>query len=92
MLAAIEQLATMASQASRPWPEKSKTSGASKKIMPKRSARKADTGHDRAESTADLAPEGTGALRGDSGAMTPGLAGVTSAKDLAASIKAAYRP
>jgi hypothetical protein len=45
-----------------------------------------------AAASSDLAPVGTGALRGDNGAVTPGLAGITSAKDLAASIRAEYLP
>jgi hypothetical protein len=41
---------------------------------------------------AGLAPVGRGDLRGESGAVTPGLEGITSAKELVASIKAEYRP
>jgi len=41
---------------------------------------------------AALQPVGTGALRGEDGAVAPGLAGITSARDLAASIEAEYRP
>jgi hypothetical protein len=39
-----------------------------------------------------LAPIGTGNLRGENGVITPGLAGITSAGQLAASIAAAYSP
>jgi len=41
---------------------------------------------------AELAPIGTGALRGEDGAVRLGLDGITTAKDIAASIEAAYRP
>lgn len=41
---------------------------------------------------ASLAPIGTGALRGEDGAVRPGLAGITTAKEIAASIEAEYRP
>jgi hypothetical protein len=40
----------------------------------------------------ELEMVGTGALRGEDGAVTPGLEGITSAHDLAASIRAEYRP
>jgi hypothetical protein len=45
-----------------------------------------------AAASAALEPVGSGSLRGEDGAVTPGLAGITSARDLAASIRAAYRP
>ena len=45
-----------------------------------------------AASKAALAPIGTGSLRGESGALTLGLAGITSARELAASISAEFRP
>jgi hypothetical protein len=41
---------------------------------------------------ASLAPIGTGAIRGEDGALRSGLEGITSARDLAASIEAEYRP
>jgi hypothetical protein len=45
-----------------------------------------------APSRSALAPVGTGSPRGDTGALTPGLAGITSARDLAKSIEAVYSP
>jgi hypothetical protein len=41
---------------------------------------------------ASLAPIGTGALRGESGAVKAGLEGLTSAREIAASIVAEWRP
>jgi hypothetical protein len=45
-----------------------------------------------AAARAALQPVGTGSLRGEDGAMAAGFAGITSARDLAASIEAEYRP
>jgi hypothetical protein len=45
-----------------------------------------------AASKAALQPVGTGSLRGDSGALTPGLDGLTSARELAKSIEADFGP
>jgi hypothetical protein len=45
-----------------------------------------------AASKAALAPLGTGSLRGEDGAVKPGLEGITSALDLAAAIEAEFRP
>jgi hypothetical protein len=45
-----------------------------------------------AASRVELRPVGSGSLRGEDGAVKPGLAGLTSARDLAASIDAEYRP
>jgi hypothetical protein len=49
-----------------------------------------ELGGDRAK--IELAPAGTGDLRGEGGAVKPGLAGITSAVELASSIVAEYRP
>jgi hypothetical protein len=43
-------------------------------------------------SSADLQAIGRGSLRGESGAVSPGLEGITSAKELASSIRAEYLP
>ncbi len=45
-----------------------------------------------AEAKANLAPIGTGDLRGESGELHQGIEGLTSAKDIAASLSVAYRP
>jgi hypothetical protein len=45
-----------------------------------------------AASRVELRPIGRGATRGEDGALRPGLDGLTSARDLAASIEAEYRP
>jgi hypothetical protein len=45
-----------------------------------------------AAARASLAPVGRGALRGEDGAVKPGLEGITSARELAASITAEYKP
>lgn len=42
--------------------------------------------------SAVLAPIGTGALNGEDGSLRPGLEGITTAKDIVASIEAEYRP
>jgi Predicted periplasmic protein (DUF2271). len=44
------------------------------------------------EAAAELAPIGTGALRGEDGRLSPGLDGLTSALDIAKSVEAEYRP
>jgi hypothetical protein len=49
-------------------------------------------GATRKGGAASLAPVGTGSLRGEGGAVTPGLAGIASARMLAASIVVEYRP
>jgi hypothetical protein len=53
-------------------------------------AAKVEIGGDGA--SASLKPLGSGALRGEDGAVRPGLDGLTSAKEIAASIVAEYRP
>lgn len=45
-----------------------------------------------AAAKARLEPVGTGSLRGEDGGLKPGLEGLTTARDLAASISAEYRP
>ncbi len=53
---------------------------------------KIEIGGAAAPAKAQLSPVGTGSLRGESGAVTPGLAGITSARELVASIVAEYKP